>query len=186
MGSLGALEGADGRLQGDLKVGPAKRNGIGIQGIGELEETGFVDGQRTKQEGIAGKGDQAEPVRRIGPDEFPHQPLSLRQPVRLHIIGQHTPGNIEKDHQVTPRSGIGQDAASPGGSGGGQDGEKDSQEKSREPEDPEGGIHVQEGGCGAGGGKESIPRPFRTGSGQKDQNQEKGYDPEKIPQGIGM
>ena len=123
------------------------------------------------------EGDQPEPVRRIGPHKLPHQPFSLGQTVRFHIVGQHAPGHVEKDHQVSSGSGIGQDAAAPGGPGGGQDGEEHCQEEQDKTESPPRAAYVEERGGGAGRREEKVTRPREPGRGQEKQDQEKGYDP---------
>ena len=78
-----------------LNIGPANRDGFGIQLVKQLVETGLIRRQRAFEKAFSGKRDQAEPVARIQLHKFFHQPFRMCQTRRLNVFCQHALRNVE-------------------------------------------------------------------------------------------
>ena len=87
-----------------LNIGSSDRNGVGIQLIKHLNETGFVRCQRTFEKTFPRERDQPEPVARIQFHQFFHQPFCMSQPRRLNIFCKHAFGNVENEQQIASLS----------------------------------------------------------------------------------
>ncbi len=92
-----AFEGVDGGVDGGGDVGAGARDGVGVELAQGVLERVMVDGQRALEEGVAGKGDQPEAIVRQLIGEVGQGELGPLEAVRLHVLGQHALGAIDRD-----------------------------------------------------------------------------------------
>ena len=95
-----AAEGVDGLVDGAGDVAARTRNGVGVEfAHGGLEGV-VVERQGALQKGVAGKGDQAEPVVGKVIGEIGYGQLGAFDAVRFHVLGQHALGAIDGEENV--------------------------------------------------------------------------------------
>ena len=73
-----------------------------FDGAEDIDQRGFVGGQRTLRKAFAGEYHQADPVVRTVHDEIGGHLFRGRDPVGLEIPCQHTAGDVERQHDVDP------------------------------------------------------------------------------------
>ncbi len=95
--------GGKGRLrlpEGRGQVGAPGGDHVGVHRLERLEEGPVVEGERALEEGVAGEGDEPDPVALELVDEILDGQFRADETVRLDVGGEHAPGGVEGEDDV--------------------------------------------------------------------------------------
>ena len=93
-------EGFLGLVEHGADVAAAARDDLAVEGLQRFAEGRVVAGERRLQERAAGEGDQAHAIALELAQQIDHRELRARQPVGLHVRGQHAARDIDGEEHV--------------------------------------------------------------------------------------
>ena len=99
---LAALERVQALVDGGGQRRPAARDDAHLDGVERFQERARVERQRALEKSRAGERHQGQTVAARFRHQVTHRQLGARQPVRLHVGGEHAARGVERDDQVDP------------------------------------------------------------------------------------